>query len=74
MNKTLTNATVIGRLILAFILVVIRWAVFEPLYFLGMLIATIGEAGKDMITTYTTWAKIENDKILNSNESSKAHK
>lgn len=65
MNPTLKNATVIGRLTLAFILVIIRWAVFEPLYFLGMLVATIGEAGKDMITTYTTWARNENDKILN---------
>ena len=66
MNKTYRNAVVIGRLILAFLLVIIRWAVFEPLYFLGMLVATIGEAGKDMITTYTTWARNENDKILNS--------
>ena len=74
MNRTLINATVIGRLILAFILVVIRWAVFEPLYFIGLVIQTIGEAGKDMITTYTTWARTENDKILNTNEPSKAHK
>jgi ABC-type enterochelin transport system permease subunit len=64
MNKTAKNAIVTGRLLLAAILVVIRWAVFEPVYFIGLIVYTIGEAGKDLVTNYTSWAKIENEKIL----------
>lgn len=65
------NAVIVGRVLLAWVLIVIRWAVFEPLYFIFLTLATIGESGITAITNYTIWAKIENDKILNNAPDSK---
>lgn len=43
MRKTTTYGIVTGRLLLVAVLLVIRWAIFEPIYFVSTIFQTISD-------------------------------
>lgn len=70
---TRRNAIVTGRLILIAILTMIRWAVFEPLYFVFVIFYTIAEIGITEVKGFINRALQANEQLLN-DESIKARK
>lgn len=65
MNRTRRNAVVTARLILIAILSLIRWAVFEPLYYVFLIIYTIAETVIEWIKSFVSWAVTANEHLLN---------
>lgn len=45
MKRSTTYAIVIARLLLVAVMLVIRWLLFEPVYFIGVILSTIGDTG-----------------------------
>lgn len=65
MNRTRRNAVVTARLILIAILSLIRWAVFEPLYFVFVIFYTIAEIGINEVKGFINQALAANEQLLN---------
>lgn len=64
MNKAIANTIVLARLLLACLLLVVRWAVFEPLFFAGLLLNTIGDTGRGILTGAVSSIRESNNKTL----------
>ena len=65
MTKTKINAIVSGRLLIAGVLLIIRWLLFEPLYFFGVIISTIGESALNGINGTLAGYQEANNELLN---------
>lgn len=61
----MNNAIVIARLIFVCLILVIRWAICEPLYFIGLIIYTIGQSGRDGIVVLVKRTQLQNEQLLN---------
>jgi len=68
MNKRTAYAIVLGRLMLAGVLLVFRWAVFEPIYFIGTLVSSIGEAGLNGLNSIINAIQKDNEQLLTKNK------
>jgi hypothetical protein len=68
MRRSTTYAIVIARLILVAIMLVIRWLLFEPLSFIGVIVSTIGETGLNGLNNAIKNIQIKNNELLTENQ------
>jgi hypothetical protein len=61
---TKRNAIVIGRLLFVGILIVIKWAVFQPIYFVSMILSTLGEVAINGFNTIINAIQKMNNELL----------
>lgn len=65
MTKLKQYTVVIVRLLFAALLHVIRWAIFQPLAFIGLIVSTVGETGLNGLQMAINTIQQRNNELLN---------
>jgi hypothetical protein len=68
MRRSTTYAIVIARLVLVALMLVIRWLVFEPIYFIGVILSTIGDTGLNGLNSSIQTIQTKNNELLTETE------
>lgn len=68
MQKTKLYGLVTGGLILAMLLLVIRWAIFQPILFIGTLLSIFGETGSNGLLSLINNIQQTNNGLLTNNK------
>lgn len=74
MQKTKLYGIVIGRLLLAIVLLIIRWAVAQPIYFIGTVLHAIGETANNSLSATITNIQQANNEQLSQSDKQQPHR